>query len=89
MELLSTRFSPSVPTAVAIPVLAVTVQVVPLPTTAVMAEPVTVPVAANEKSLASTPVTASLNNTVQETLLAPVGLPKSRVIDVTVGGVVS
>jgi hypothetical protein len=47
------------------------------------------PVEASAKSLASTPVTDSLNVTVQETLVALVGDEMSRLIEETLGGVLS
>ena len=85
MESLSTRLSPSVPLPV--PVLAVTVYVMPLPDTPVIAGAPPNPGAANAKSDASTPVTVSLNVTVHVTLDAFDGFAAARVIEVTVGGV--
>src|SRR5581483_3921024 len=83
----STRFSPRVPSP--LPVFAVTVHVVPLPLTPVTCGVVTPPPAASWKSVASTPVTASLKVTVQETLVAFDGVEPTRLIELTVGGVLS
>ena len=84
---MSTRFRPSVPLPV--PVFAVTVYWLPLPLTVVIVAPVTAPVVARAKSEASTPVTLSLNSTVHDTLAAFVGVVPTRLIDCTVGAIVS
>ena len=65
------------------PVLAVTVHVVPLPVTAEMKAPLT-PLAASANALASTPVTLWLNVTVHDTVAALVGLESARLIETTV-----
>lgn len=74
-----------------VPVLAVTVQVVPLPDTELTEPPLTEPPWATAKSAVSTPVTSSLNVTVHETPAAWVGLaaPATRLMEETVGGVAS
>src|SRR5262245_12326591 len=87
MVSLSTRFRPSVPLPV--PVFAVTVYWFPLPLTVVIVAPATVPVVARVKSPASTAVTLSLNSTVHDTLAAFVGVVPTRLIDSTVGAIVS
>src|SRR5438874_717388 len=89
MESSSTRFRPRVPSPD--PVVAVTLQVLPLPVTLPTDPPVTESVRARAKSPASTPVTGSLNVTVHETLPAFVGLaaPTRRLMEETVGGVAS
>ena len=84
---LSTRFRPSVPLPV--PVFAVTVYWFPLPLTVVIVAPATVPVVTRVKSPASTAVTLSLNSTVHDTLAAFVGVVPTRLIDCTVGAIVS
>src|SRR4029077_12047453 len=61
----------------------------PLPLTVVIVAPVTAPVGTRAKSEASTPVTLSLNTTVHDTLAAFVGVVPARLIDCTVGAVVS
>src|SRR5262249_26348905 len=71
------------------PVLAVTVYWLPLPLTPVIVAPVTAPVVTRAKSEASTPVTLSLNSTVHDMLAAFVGVVPARLIDCTVGAVVS
>ena len=68
--------------------MAVTVYVVPDPVTDAM-EVLARPDATREKSLVSTPVTDSLKTTVQLTVAAFVGEVAARLIDVTVGAVVS
>ena len=71
------------------PVLAVTVQVVPEPLTRVIAgEPVR-PLEMRLKLPATTPVTASLNVTVHWTDARVVGVVLTRLIETTVGAVVS
>ena len=57
--------------------------------TPVIDAPEIVPVVVSVKSLVSTHVTDSLNGTVQETLVAFVGVEPTRAIVPTVGGVVS
>ena len=59
----------------------------PLPPTLEIDAPVTV--GESEKSAASTPVTDSLKVTVQLTLAALVGVAPARLIEVTVGAVLS
>jgi hypothetical protein len=78
-------FSPSVPLPV--PVLAVTVQVVPPPLTPVIAGVPPSPTLTGTKLPLLTPVTLVLNITVQETLAALVGLAAARLIEVTEGKV--
>ncbi len=68
------------------PVLAVTVQVLPPPVTALMNAPLNPP-AIRVKAVASTPVTALSKVTVQETVPALVGLAPASTMDVTVGAV--
>ena len=68
-----------------VPVLAVTVQVVPLPVTVVIAGVPPSPVFTSEKSPESTPVTDSLNVTVQLTLEALDGSVLARLMVLTVG----
>ena len=82
----STRFSPSVPFP--LPVLAVTVytELETLVTEAIEA-PLTPPACTSVKSAVLTPVTALSKVTVQETLVALVGLALTRLIEETVGGV--
>src|SRR5207302_7569281 len=67
-----------------VPVLTVTVYVVPLPVTLVSEAPAT-PLVVRVKSVRSTPVTLSLKVTVKSTLAALVGLPAARTIDCTTG----
>ena len=83
---LSTRLSPSVPSPV--PVLVVTVYEAPVPVTLVKDAPV-MPVGASAKSAVSTPVTLSLKVTVHCTLAALVGVLPTRLIELTVGAVLS
>src|SRR5262245_21895992 len=83
---LSTRFRPNVPLPV--PVFAVAVYWLPLPLTLVMIAPVT-RVFAREKAEGSRPVPLPLSTTAHETLAAFVGVVPTRLIDCTVGAVVS
>src|SRR5947207_14656457 len=71
-----------------LPVLTVTVRVEPLPPTPVTEAPVT-PVVVSTKSPFDTPLTASENVTVKLTLAALDGFASARVIETTVGGVLS
>src|SRR5437870_10448563 len=81
----SVRSRPKVPGR---PVLALTVRVAPVPVMPVIdAEPAPLP--DNEKFDVPTPVTVSLNVTVQLTVAALVGLGSARVIETTVGAVLS
>ena len=68
---------------------AVTVYWFPLPLTVVIVAPATVPVVTRVKSPASTAVTLSLNSTVHDKLAAFVGVVATRLIDCTVGAIVS
>ena len=70
------------------PVLAVTVRVVPVPLMPVI-DAVPAPVPESEKFDIATPVTLSSNVTVQLTLVALVGVGSARVIETTVGAVLS
>ncbi|OIQ66091.1 hypothetical protein GALL_523440 [mine drainage metagenome] len=81
---LLTIFNPSVP--LPLPVLAVTVQVVPLPVTPVMAGVPLNPPLTSAKLLLATPLTLALKVTVQDTLAALVGLVLAVLIDWTVTG---
>ena len=81
IESSSSRFSPIVPSPV--PVLAVTVQVVPPPVTPVIAGLPMRPVTMRSKSGSSTPLTDSLKMTVQLTLEAFVGVPLTRLMETT------
>ena len=85
IESSSTRFSPSVPS---LPVLTVTVYVVPLPLTPVMVAPVA-PAPTSEKSVEPTPVTLSLKTAVQWTMPALVGVASTLTIELAVGAVLS
>ena len=82
IESSSARLRPSVPLPV--PLLALTVYVVPLPVTPVIDVPVT-PLATSAKSPASTPVTASEKVTVQLTEAAAVDAGPMRLMETTVG----
>ena len=62
---------------------------VALPSLTLVMEALVTPVVASEKSPVPTPVTLSLNVTVHETLVAFVGLDVTRLIDKTVGAVLS
>ena len=68
------------------PVLATTVQVVPLPVTEATLAPEMLPVDANAKSAVTTGLTAPLNVTVQDAVLPPRGLKSASAMDVTKGG---
>jgi len=86
MESLSTRFKPTVPSPD--PVLTVTVRELPLPVTPVIEAPVT-PLVTSAKSPVSTPVTVSLKVTVNCTLPRFEGVAVARLIEETVGAVLS
>jgi hypothetical protein len=81
------KLSPKLPSP--LPVAAVTVYVAPLPLKPVTETPVSPVPTTRAKLLWATFVTDSLNVTVQETLEAFVGDDPARVIDDTVGAVVS
>ncbi len=81
------RFSPSVPEPV--PVLAVTVQLVPEPLTLVMEAPARLPPATRVKLEALKPVTGALKVTSQLSELALVGLALLRVMEATIFWVVN
>src|SRR5438132_1007357 len=83
---MGSRSRPPVPLPVSLP--AATVQVVPLPVTELMDGPLR-PVLTSEKSVESTPLTLSLNVMVQLRLEALEGDDETRLIDETVGAVVS
>ena len=70
------------------PVLTLTVYVAPDPVMLVMDAPVT-PVVVKLKSVISTPVTDSEKVTVKTTLVAPIVLGLARMMEMTVGALVS
>src|SRR3989344_7109718 len=72
-----------------VPVLAVTVLVMPLSAETEVTEAPETPVVVREKSPVPTPVTDSLKVTVKSTELAAVGEGLARTIEETVGGVAS
>ena len=87
IESSSTRLSPSVPAPV--PVVAVTLYVVPLPVTLVIRGDPPSPPFTSAKSAAFTPITISLKVTFHGILFAPVGVDDARTINRTEGAVVS
>ena len=81
------RFRPSVPSPAT--VVTVTVRVVPGPAETALTDPLAVPVAARLKLPVAPPETDSLNVTSHCSEVALVGVPVTRLMDTTVGAVVS